>query len=109
MTKAAILAEIVTEWAKLNAAEMASVLGQFRRCPSIAGRAHVSKLGKVKPGTHMVGRPDAAKLLGISLTTLDAWDRRGWIIGKIKASNTIWYPKVEVTKARRRAKKRRGE
>lgn len=106
MTKAEQVAEIINAWPGLNAHETAAVLGALRRCPSIVGRAHASTLPKVKKGTHLVHRVDAAESLGIRPTTLDAWYQRGWIGGKVKVSNNVWYPKAEVAKARRLAEKR---
>jgi predicted site-specific integrase-resolvase len=57
----------------------------------------------------MVDRVKAAELLGIHPATLDDWYQRGWIVGKVKVSNSVWYPKTEVTKARRWAEKRKGK
>ncbi|MEM9420707.1 MAG: hypothetical protein AAGA25_16900 [Planctomycetota bacterium] len=107
MSKAEQVAEIVEAWPKLNAHETAAVLGALRRCPSIAGRTHVSKMAKATRGQHLVHHTDAAKQLGIKPNTLHAWAKRGWIGGKVRVSNNVWYPRTEVTKARKLAVKRR--
>ncbi|MEM1107394.1 MAG: hypothetical protein AAGH99_01745 [Planctomycetota bacterium] len=100
------LAEIVNAWPTLHASERYALVGQLRRSPSIAGRTHVLKMAKATRGQHLMHRVKAAEALGIHPGTLNAWEKRGWISGKVTVSNNTWYPKTEVTKARKLAEKR---
>ena len=77
------LAEIVATWPKLNAVERKRLLIDLRACPSVCGKPHESTLPAVDEKSILIARKDAAKALGLTVHTLDAWRRRGWITGVV--------------------------
>ena len=103
------LAEVVAAWPKLNAVERKRIVVDLRACPSVCGKAHESKLPPVGDVPTLINRKDAAEALGLTVGTLDAWRRRGWITGVVRLSNGIFYPPEALDSAKRAAATRAKE